>query len=206
MAQRDLNLNSLGRYGKHSDRLILEEHGHCEIPAGCGGVILRWRNPNTGLNFLIQLFANGKCSFCIDGLTPTSGRPLISYGNHVLSLAISDIDPSQAVMALSAIHDESLFGFPRVSRPSNRKISILSTDDGSWRYSTNEPKSDAWMAPGFDDSNWPAMVLRDPPTFEQKDVQSYRLNAVLKSQAQCLGVDASSSRIWIRREFTISPS
>jgi hypothetical protein len=39
-------LNSLDRFRKHPGQLVLEEHGHCEVPAGCGGVVLRWRNPN----------------------------------------------------------------------------------------------------------------------------------------------------------------
>ena len=36
-------LNSVDRFRKKSERLVLEEHGHCEVPAGCGGVVLRWR-------------------------------------------------------------------------------------------------------------------------------------------------------------------
>jgi hypothetical protein len=33
VADRDLKLNSLSRYSKESPLLILEEHGHCEVPA-----------------------------------------------------------------------------------------------------------------------------------------------------------------------------
>lgn len=39
MAERELKLNSLGRYGKGGSRLVLEEHGHCEVPVGCGGAV-----------------------------------------------------------------------------------------------------------------------------------------------------------------------
>jgi sulfatase modifying factor 1 len=28
---------------------VLEAHSHCEVPAGCGGVVLQWRNPSAGL-------------------------------------------------------------------------------------------------------------------------------------------------------------
>jgi hypothetical protein len=30
---RDLKLNSIDRYVKSSPRFVLEEHGHCEVPA-----------------------------------------------------------------------------------------------------------------------------------------------------------------------------
>ena len=43
MPDRELKLNSISRSSKQSPRLVLEEHGHCEVPAGCGGVVLRWR-------------------------------------------------------------------------------------------------------------------------------------------------------------------
>lgn len=206
MARRDLNLNSLGRYAKDSDHLILEEHSHCEVPAGCGGVVLRWRNPSAGLPLLCRLFAQGECKLFIDGTAPSSSRPLISFGSHVVSLIFSKVDPIEAAIAFSAVHDDSQPGFPRVSRPSGQRINILSAGDGSWKYSATEPVSDAWMSPAFDDSQWPAMAACDPPTLDKKDMQHFRLHAVLRVGANCLRIDAPTSRLWIRRAFTISAS
>ena len=80
MAERDLELNSLGRYGKSGSRLVLEEHGSCEVPAGCGGAVLRWRNPDSGLLFLLHAFGNNKGSILLDGVAPSSARPLIPFG------------------------------------------------------------------------------------------------------------------------------
>ena len=34
---KDLKLNRMGKKG-----LVLEEYSHCEVPAGCGGVVIRW--------------------------------------------------------------------------------------------------------------------------------------------------------------------
>src|SRR5438445_6708984 len=144
MADRDLRLNSISRYSKESPRLILEEHGHCEVPAGCGGVILRWRNPNSGLLFIVQLFAPGKFEVWIDGVAPPSGRPLIPYGEHVLGMAVEEFPSDCAIIAFSAVHDESEQRFPRVSQPSGRKESILSAPDGSWKYVTAKP-DDTWL-------------------------------------------------------------
>lgn len=39
---RDLELNSIDRYVKSSPRFVLEEHSHCEVPAGCGGGVWEW--------------------------------------------------------------------------------------------------------------------------------------------------------------------
>src|SRR5438132_10346894 len=133
MAERDLKLNSLGRYGKGSSRVVLEEHGHCEVPAGCGGAVLRWRDPNAGLLFLVQLFAAGPSKMFIDGKEPASGWPLIPFGDHVVSIAVEGLIPGAAAMAFAGIHDESQSRFPRVSEPSGRKVNILSAPDGSWR-------------------------------------------------------------------------
>jgi hypothetical protein len=47
----DLSLNSIDRYRKRSNRLILEEHRSCELPAGCGGVVLRWGRVGIPLKF-----------------------------------------------------------------------------------------------------------------------------------------------------------
>ncbi len=121
MAQRDLKLNSLGKYGKGSSRLILEEHGHCEVPAGCGGAVLRWRNPKSGLLFIIKVFATAKYQILLDGDAPSSGRPLVSFGEHVISLVVTEIGPNPAVVAIAAVHDESQSGFPRVSQPSGAR-------------------------------------------------------------------------------------
>jgi hypothetical protein len=45
MPSDDVRLNSLDAFTKKSPRFILEEHGGGEVPAGCGGVVLRWINP-----------------------------------------------------------------------------------------------------------------------------------------------------------------
>ncbi len=53
---RELRLNSIDRYVKRSPHFVLEEHGHCEVPAGCGGVVLRWLNPATTVPVRLELW------------------------------------------------------------------------------------------------------------------------------------------------------
>ena len=204
MADRDLKLNSLGRYGKSNSRLILEEHSHCEVPAGCGGVVLRWRNPNSGLLFILHFFGSGKGTILLDGKALTSARPLISFGEHVLSLAVTDIAPGSTILGFAGIHDESQSSFPRVSQPSGRKMSILSAAEGSWTYVTTEPADDTWSRSGFDDSHWRQMTACEPPSLDKQDMQKYRLETILKFGAACLGIEGQSSRAWVRKSFTIN--
>src|SRR5213075_3290995 len=83
---RDLKLNPL-RYTKQSSSLVLEQHSHCEVPAGCGGVVLRWRDP-TNIPLEVDLYLEGKASFAIDGVPTKSSRPLVAIGAHVLSFAV----------------------------------------------------------------------------------------------------------------------
>jgi hypothetical protein len=203
MGQRDLKLNSLGRYTKNSTGLVLEVHGHCEVPAGCGGAVLRWRNPDTGLVFLIRVYANGPYEFWIDGAKPSSGRPVISYGNHAIAMAVSELTPGSVAIAVAVIHDEDSFHHPRTSQPSGRKVEILSTPDGTWRYTTTPPSDAAWMDPAFDDSSWTVMASFQAPAFGEKDMRRYRLRSVLETGATCLGITGPSPVAWIRKAFTI---
>ena len=73
----DKKLNSLERFRKQSPRLVLEEHSHCEVPAGCGGVVLRWRNPLAGLPLLVHFYAPGKSTLYLDG------REVTQIGNDL---------------------------------------------------------------------------------------------------------------------------
>src|SRR5262249_6025263 len=99
--ERELKLNSLARYSKTSPLFILEEHGHCEVPAGCGGVVLRWRNPQRGVPVTMWLYAGGGCRVYLDGKVTTSGRPVVPFGEHVLAFAATGVDPAYPVLTFA---------------------------------------------------------------------------------------------------------
>jgi hypothetical protein len=124
----------------------------------------------------------------LDGKAVASARPLISFGEHVLSIAVTDVVPGSAILGFAGIHDESQLSFPRVSQPSGRKISILSASDGSWKYVTTEPADNTWSRPGFDDSHWHQMTASEPPSLDNHDMQKYRLDTMLKFGAAPLGI------------------
>src|SRR5574339_211352 len=62
-----LRLNTLHRFRKHSPRLLLQEYSHCEVPAGCGGVVLRWIDREGGLPVVVRVAALGPVRAWLDG-------------------------------------------------------------------------------------------------------------------------------------------
>lgn len=192
MAERELKLNSLSRYSKESPLLILEEHGHCEVPAGCGGVVLRWRDPRAGVPLLMRMYVEGECTLLFDGQPPPAARAVAPFGPHVLSFVVSGFDPAYLVLMFSVTDGSSPV--------------LVTAADGTWRHTASEPADDAWLRPGFDDSGWAPLAERPdrrPPDDPQVDHAQHRIDRVANDGAVGLGVAAAAPRVWIRREFTL---
>jgi len=202
VSDEDLRLNSLSRYSKQSAEYTLEVYSHCEVPAGCGGVVLRWRNPRLSIPLEIWAYTPGEAQLFLDGSVLASARPLVPYGDHVLAWTIMGFDPDGIVLACSATYNETLRPvFVHVTPPTGQTVSILSAPDGTWRY-TAAPPPGTWMRPDFDDSTWQTMMAR--PVSEEERKKNYRLNHVCGLGAQPLGVVASGHAVWIRRRFTLT--
>lgn len=202
----DQNLNSVSRYAKKSDRLILEAHDHCEVPAGCGGVVLRWRNPNQGLPLTLRLYAAGSCQFFVDGKLVSSARPIVPFGDHVASLIIRGCDPSQVIMLCAATFEDRTDGVGYEERSASKVVHFVSAPDGSWKYTCSEPQDPAWQCIGFDDSRWRTMEKREWPPDPEKTKglpNAYRADHLLKMGAQGLSIAEQASTVWIRRQFSV---
>ena len=134
----DLRLNSLDRFTKRSPRLLLEEHSHCEVPAGCGGVVLRWVNPATGLPILIDFYHPGPARLSIDGVTVTTSHLLLAPGAHVLAIEFPEPPANGGVLF-------ALVGRLRLSTSSRGRETVVlrSTADRAWLCTTTPP-------PGWD--------------------------------------------------------
>jgi hypothetical protein len=207
MPSDDLNLNSLSRYSKKSSRYVLEAQSHCEVPAGCGGVVLRWRDPKKGIPLTFRIYAGGAYKFLLDARPLSSTRPIVPFGEHVISIVISEFDPSRVVLLLAAKYEEKGAGIGYSERDTAGALHFASASDGSWKYSSVEPQGNSWQLAGFDDSAWTAMPARewaaDPD--QKADVQSYRAEELLRMGAQGLGVAGSPTKVWIRRAFSVRP-
>ena len=200
-------MNSLSRFSKTSSRYILEAHSHCEVPAGCGGVVLRWRDPKNGVPLTFRVYAGGSYQFYLDGHSLSSGRPIIPFGDHVISLVVGDFDPTRVVLLFAAKYEEKGAELGHTERTAASRLHFLSAPDGSWKYSWVEPRDGSWQQPGFEDSAWATMPAREwasEPT-QQQSMQSYRAQELIRMGAQGLGVDRSLARVWIRRSFTVVP-
>ena len=204
MSDRDLRLNSIARYSKRSPHVVLEEHGHCEVPAGCGGVVLRWTNRHRTIPVQLWLATTGESRLTLDGVPPRSGRPMLEFGEHVIGLRVDNPDPEAGVLMFAAVHDEATMTHTEVSAPSENAIYILSADDGSWTWTADEPGDDSWMFPASADPGWTPMLACDfaEPSDEHRD--SYRTSKLHEFGAQGLTIADAFSRIWIRKVFTLS--
>ncbi|WP_119729256.1 hypothetical protein [Thermomonospora amylolytica] len=207
MQDRELKLNSLSRYAKSSPLFILEEHGHCEVPAGCGGVVLRWRDPRAGVPFTLWSHTPGQARLWLDGAEPPSSRPVVGFGEHALALAVEGVDPAFMVLMFAAGDRPDQDRHVKRSAPELVRHTLTTADDGTWRYTFDEPRDDSWKLPGFDDSGWPPMVRneeRPPPEDPEKwDPAAYRITKLTGFGAVGLGVEGRGDRVWIRKEFTI---
>jgi hypothetical protein len=221
MPDRDLKLNSLPRFSKKSSQFILEEHSHCEVPAGCGGVVLRWRNPNQGIPLQTWVYTTAKCEMFLDGVMLSSARPIIPWGQHVWGFTISETNPEYAVLMFAASYGDKEMHI-KSTGPSVDPISFLSKPDGSWKYSMSEPANSDWMSPDYDDSQWLPMVPKEinPASLEKTSKDGYRIKKLQGFGAESLGIaelGASSgfvksllwkrspamTKLWVRQVFSV---
>lgn len=157
MPERDLKLNSLSRFSKQSTRLVLEDYSSCEVPAGCGGVVLRWRNPDEPIPMVLSISSwNGKRNkIALDGEDISSSAKIpVMYGTHVLTTTITDFDPEYALLLLVGTFHEDYVRVLHLQGDTN----LLSLPDGTWKYSLDPPQNENWQQPDFDDSGWNVMV------------------------------------------------
>jgi hypothetical protein len=208
MPEQNAKLNSLSRCLKRSDRLILEAQDHCEVPAGCGGVVLHWRNPNQGIPLTFRLYAGGPYQFFLDGEPLSSARPVVAFGEHVLSMLMQEFEPSGVVLLFAAVFEDKTDGKGHEERAAAKVTYFLSAPDSSWKYTVAEPPDAAWQRIGYDDSGWSTMPGREWPQ-EPKNTKSapnaYHAEQLVRLGAKGLGVNERPVKIWIRRTFPVQP-
>ncbi len=201
MSDDDPALNSPDRYVKRSPRLVLEEHSHCEVPAGCGGVVLRWINADREVPIRLRLYTRSKVDvFTLDGARPTSSRPLVPRGDHVLALCVQSV-PGEGALIFSADYVED--HARRTSRPLGLEFSLRSAADGTWLATTEAPADDRWRDDPFDDSKWSPLVAVPMPAPEKNSGEAWHHRELVESGAVAIGLPSWRGPIWVRRRFRI---
>jgi hypothetical protein len=199
-------LNSLNRFRKQSDRLVLEEHGHCEIPAGCGGIVLRWRNPRAAVPVSVFRYGRAPTTCWLDGTELQLGRIDLTIDRHVLAVAVEEVDLSAGLILFAAHHDPKDYQRGKEAKAINRPLKVLSVADGSWKYSLTPPPAE-WTALSFEDHDWPALKLAPMPTLDHSDEGYYAYRRCADVGARCLGLPSGKhpkrGKVWIRKLFEV---
>lgn len=200
--QDDLRLNELNRYRKTSSRLALEVHGSCEVPAGCGGAVLRWRRPGANIGLTLWTYASGLSHGpWIDGQRLTEQRILVSPGEHTLALIVDKVGKEGFLLLRMGLQ-------PHIA--SALRPEVVSQADGRWRVALQEPPA-GWLEPGFDDSGFRPLVEAEVPPPSGNERWSWEM---LKDKARGLGLPSDTPRsllpwrpmprAWVRWTFRVT--
>jgi hypothetical protein len=133
----DLRINTLHRFAKHSPRLVLQEYSHCEVPAGCGGVVIRWYDPGGGAPATLRVFlVEARGEMWLDGAQLATGWLQLAPGPHVIALHVTPAENAAKprIAMIAAQYD------------ANEDVDLAA--NAHWRATTHEPAA-AWTEVGF---------------------------------------------------------
>jgi hypothetical protein len=191
--------NSLERFRKRPGRLVLEVYSNCEVPAGCGGAVLRWRDPRAAVPVRITLYTPVNAVCFLDGTELRTAGTDLAPGPHVLAVALEALGGVAGLLMFAAVSDYRLR-----ERATPPRLAFLSRGDGTWRCSLTPPP-DEWRAAGFDDSAWPALVTVPTPALDYGDRGGYACRRAADAGAECLGLPrpAGGGPVWVRKLFDV---
>ncbi|HEX6046614.1 MAG TPA: hypothetical protein VFZ22_19135 [Pyrinomonadaceae bacterium] len=159
---------------------------------------------------LLRMYVNGDVDFALDGASTEFTRPLVEYGEHVLSFVVSGFDRKAGILMFAASVETN----SKASPVSRREF--VSEADGSWKYTLDAPSSASWMSAGFDDSDWRTLVVKPVPQPDKSSARWFWHKQLVELGANGLGINEnwttrlfgrapSSDRIWIRKVFNLTP-
>lgn len=187
----DFRLNELARYRKTSSQLALEVHSHCEVPAGCGGVVLRWRRPGVAIGLALSSYVKDvPAGLSLDGNPFMEQRVNVTAGAHVLSFEVNRPGDTGFVLMQARLN-------PAIA--SAVRATLASAPDGRWK-ATTRPPPEGWRLPDFADADFAPLVERPVP--EPKTNERWRWE-MLQRDAKGLGLASSAPKAWVRWSFHV---
>jgi len=189
-----LSVNELSRFTKSSTRLVLEQYSHCEVPAGCGGVVLRWVNPDSPVPFGCHAFGPPYCNaLFVDGVEHRTSQVMLTAGEHVLVFAMSiGRGEGDAFMAVAS----TAFGSVHRTGSQLPEVTVASSADGSWLIATSRPSQEALTARTPDPSVWSTPTGRPRPARPSGYAGYY--DECAEHGAEALALPSHSAGFWVR--------
>lgn len=187
----DLRINTLHRFAKHSPRLVLHEYSHCEVPAGCGGVVLRWVDVTKGSPAMVRLVASGVEATCwLDGEPLASNLALLRAGGRLLAVHLRREQPEAKPFAITVRHDDVI------------NTTLVQLGRPRWRCTATAPGSEGrWTAPDFDDDAWPGVPLASAELIAaQEDSLRRGFESLAEAGVSVFVLD--TDELWLRCAFT----
>ncbi len=142
-ADDDLKINTLHRFAKHSPRLVLQEYSHCEVPAGCGGVVIRWYDPTGGVPAIVRVLLLGSSAdVWLDGKELATSYVQLVPGQHVIAMHLRPVEGhANRIVTIGAVYD------------ADGDTEVIQRGGPRWRIASAQP-DETWIAPGFVDHAW----------------------------------------------------
>lgn len=188
-----LSVNELARFTKNSPRLVLEQYSHCEVPAGCGGVVLRWVNPESPVPFGCHVFGGYCGALFVDGVEHRSARVMLTAGAHVLVFVMSRSRyATDAFMAVAS----TAYGSVRRTGAQLPEVTVTSRADGSWRVATSRPDAAALTAPEADPTVWEPLTAAPRPARPEGYAGYY--DECVEHGAEALALPPDDGDFWVR--------
>jgi hypothetical protein len=187
----DLRINTLHRFAKHSPRLVLQEYSHCEVPAGCGGVVLRWLDPAQGVPVSIRMVGlNADSETWLDGAPLASSRAQLASGRRVIAFHLRRKTARPLLFTLG-VHPDS-----------DDDRDLVHAGAPRWCVTEQAPGS-GWQAAGFDDAGWAAPA---PPAAGFAGArEGWETNVLEAAQQRGQPLHASTAdQLWGRVTFAVA--
>jgi hypothetical protein len=141
------------RFAKQSPRLIYEE---LPAPVGCGGVVMRWRDPRSALPVRVHLYCPVPAKLFLDGAPIETTSIDVAPGPHLFAVETDPLDFSGGLFMFAAFHDatEVIKTMPPGVREAGWKVT--SSPGGMWRATTEPPivHDVPWTSLDFEDGSW----------------------------------------------------
>lgn len=200
----DLRLNTLHRFEKGASRLTLREYSHCEVPAGCGGVVMRWIDPDDPPPVRVGVVVLGSAETWLDGEPLASSFTRMRGGRHVVAAHFTELGSSwRDSVAPPVPFAPVIHGDP--GRDVYRAENLLAgVRDLRIRRAPSPPDPD-FASLSYDDSGWPEAPVATEAALARLSAHDYHLTRLAEAGVPARLVGAGgATEAWVRISFTLS--